>query len=100
MPGYIAKLLLKFKHTKPNKPQHIPYRAPQNIYGAASQDTILYDMTRKLDYKRILVVQKVVGRVLYCAIAVDLTVIVLLSAITSEQSTATDKNRSKSQSTT
>ena len=76
MPGYIEKLLLTFKHMKPNKPQHSPYRAPQNIYGAAAQDLIPDDMTQKLDDKIIRVVQQVVGGVLYYARAVDPTVLV------------------------
>ena len=52
-----------------------------------------------IDDKQIQAVQKVVGEVLYYARAVDITVLVSLSAITSEQSTTTEKNRSKSQET-
>ena len=53
MPGYIEKLLMKYKHTKYNKPQHSPYRAPPKIYGAGAQDPIPGDMIQKIDHKLI-----------------------------------------------
>ena len=53
MVGYILKLLVKFKHMKPNKPQHIPYRAPPNIYGSTAQDPIPDDMAQTFDDKQI-----------------------------------------------
>ena len=43
MPGYVERLLLKFKHKKPAKPQHNPFRAPPKVYGAAAQDPIPED---------------------------------------------------------
>ena len=91
MPGFITKLILKFKHMKPKKPQHRPYHAPQNIYGAAAQDTVPEDMTQKLDNKLIRVVQQVIGGVICYTREVDLKVLLSLSNIASEQYTATEK---------
>ena len=52
-------------------------------------------MTQKIDDKQIQAVQKVVGEVLYYARSVDITVLVSLSAITSEKSTTTEKKEAK-----
>ena len=52
-------------------------------------------MTHKIDDKQIQAVKKVVGEVLHCARAVDITVLVSLSAITSEQSKTTTKTEAK-----
>ena len=68
---------------KPNKLQHIPYRAPQNIYGSAAQDPITDDMTHKIDNKLIRVDQQAVVGVLHYAKSVDIIVMVSLSAIAS-----------------
>jgi hypothetical protein len=34
MPGYIQKLLMKYKHRMPTKPQHCPYAPSPKQYGA------------------------------------------------------------------
>ena len=39
MPGYIEKLLLKFKHGNPRDVQSSPYKAPPKIYGIGEHKT-------------------------------------------------------------
>ena len=47
MPGYISKLLLKFKHDNPHDIQSSPYKAPPKIYGKGAQDPIADDTSKK-----------------------------------------------------
>ena len=91
MPRYVAKILQRFKHKKPSRPQHSPYKAPPKKYGKDAQDPIPDDKSPKVDAKRIKRIQQVIGGVLYYARAVDSTVLVALSAIASEQTRATEQ---------
>jgi hypothetical protein len=90
MPGYIGKLRARFDHDTPRKPQHSPHKAPPKIYGAAAQDPIPDDTTPRLDAKRITRIQQIIGSILYYARAIDMTVLPALSAVASEQTTATE----------
>jgi hypothetical protein len=89
MPGYVAKLRAKFQHPTPLKPQHSPHRAPPKKYGTAAHDPIPPDTTPRVDAPRIKIIQHVIGGVLYYARAVDLTNLPALSAIASDQASAT-----------
>ena len=84
MLGYVQRLLNKFKHDKPAKPQYSPYKATPKVYGKGAHDPIPDDTTAKLDNKRIKRIQQVVGGVLYYARAVDLTTLPGLSSIASK----------------
>ena len=95
MPGYIKKILQRFHHKMPPKPQHSPYQVAPKIYGAAAQDTIPEDDMAKIDKKRVKVVQQVIGGVLYYSRAVDLTVLPALSSIASKQASATKNTKKK-----
>jgi hypothetical protein len=90
MPGYIDKLLARFEHENPDKPQHSPHKAPPNIYGTAAQDPIPDDEAPATDAKRIKRIQQVIGGILYYTRAIDMTLLPALSAVASEQSTATE----------
>jgi hypothetical protein len=90
MPGYILKLRAKFQHETPKRPQHSPHRAPPKKYGTAAHDPIPPDTTPRLDAPRIKIIQQVIGGVLYYARAVDLTVLPALSAVASDQASATE----------
>jgi hypothetical protein len=48
MPGYIKKLLQKYKHKMPKKPQHCPYTPAPKQYRAAAQASLLADISPKL----------------------------------------------------
>ena len=97
MPGYVQRLIDKFKHGKPTKPQYSPYKAAPKIYGKGAHNPIPDDTTVKLDNKRIKRIQRVVGGVLYYAKAVDLTTLPGLSSIASEQAQATEQTEMKVQ---
>jgi hypothetical protein len=93
MPGYILKLRAKFDHQKPAKPQNSPHRAPKKQYGKLAQDPIPPNNTPPINAVHIKVIQQVIGGVLYYAQAVDMTVLTALSALASNQASATKNNR-------
>ncbi len=78
MPGYIKKLLLKYKHCVPTKPQHCPYSPSPNYYGAKVKDPLLVDISPKLSPVKIKEIQCVIGSILYHTHAVDITFLIVL----------------------
>ena len=95
MPGYVKKVLQRFKHSKPPKPQHSPYQPQPRKFGAAAQDPIDEDTTPTISDDRINVIQQVVGMVLYYARAIDMTNLPGLSGISSEQSQARESTEAR-----
>ena len=89
MPGYIKKLLLKYKHRMPTKPQHCPYAPAPKQYGAKAQAPL------QLSPDKIKEIQRVIGSILYYARAVDITVLMALSSIAIEQSKGTTNTMEK-----
>ena len=89
MPGYIKKVLQRYKHEIPKRPQRSPYPVAQIKYGKAAQDPIPEDTSREASEEEILKMQQVVGSILYYARAVDLTALMSLSTIALEQAKAT-----------
>jgi hypothetical protein len=98
MPGYVSNALSKFQHNDPKHPQHTPSRYFTPVYGAKTQYTTM-DETPPLTAQQCLTIQKVTGSVLYYARAVDLTVLMPLNDIATEQTKATEKNASSHEST-
>ena len=64
MPGYVKKILPRFKHEVPKRPQYSPYQPPPRKYGTESQETLPEDTTTKVNTERIKIVQKVIDGVL------------------------------------
>jgi hypothetical protein len=95
MPGYIKKLLLKYKHRMPTKPQHCPYAPAPKQYGAKAQAPLPVDISPKLSPDEIKEIQRVIGSILYYARAVDITVLMALSSIAIEQSKGTTNTMEK-----
>ena len=91
MDGYIAKVLLKYGHPSPKKPQLSPHKHREVIYGAKEQLTPEDDTTPPLDSQGTKRVQGIVGALLYYARAVDNKLLVGLSAIGSHQAAATQR---------
>ena len=91
MPGYVKKLLARFKHENPSKPVDSPYQAPPRIYCKAAQNPIPIDSSPKLDDGGKLRIQQVLGTCLYYARAIDDTILPALSSIASEQATPTER---------
>ncbi len=90
MPGYIKLQLLKYKHVVAPRPQQCPYSQEPQKYGTKAQAPLHPDTTRKLDKDEIKKIQKIVGGILYYERAVDMTVLMTLSTIASEQMTGTE----------
>jgi hypothetical protein len=90
MPGYVSNVLSKFQHDPPKHPQHTPSLYVMPVYGAKTQYTTR-DETPPLTAQQCLTIQKVTGSVLYCARAVDPTVLMPLNDSALEQNKATEK---------
>ncbi len=71
--------------------QACPYSPEPKKFGADAQTPLAVDPSPLLDEKGLKIVQKIVGSILYCARAVDMTVLMALSAIAVEQMKAMAK---------
>ena len=91
MPGYIKRILAKFKNEMPRKPQYSPYPAQPRKFGKAAQEPMSEDTMPKADEKARKLVQQVVGSILYYGRGVDLTTLVSLSTLASEQAKAMEQ---------
>ncbi len=91
MPGYIKKKMQKYNHALPRRMQTCPYspEPPKNV--ADAQTPLAVDSSPLLDTKGLKQVQNIVGSILYYARAVDMTVLMVLSAIAVEQTKETTK---------
>ena len=96
METYIPKLLTKFNYAQPTKAQHSPFQAPEKKYGTAAQDPLEPDTTNKIGNRRKLRIQQVMGGLLYYARAVDLTILVALSAIPASRQAQQNKRKKTS----
>jgi hypothetical protein len=85
MPAYITKLLHKYKHHVPLKPQRCPYFPAPKQYGTQAQAPIPVDISPKLSPDNVEQIQRIVGSILYYAQAVDITVLMALSSIAIKQ---------------
>ena len=95
MPGYVNKLLARFDHKMPAKPQHSPHAAPPRQFGKDAQKPVEHDTMPLLPPDRIKRIQQIIGTIMYYARAVDLTTLVALSSIASEQTKATQNTEKK-----
>jgi hypothetical protein len=95
MPGYIQKVLQKYKHCMPTKPQHCPYTAAPKQYGAKAQFPLPVDILPRLSSDEIKKIQCIIGSILYYAWAVDITFLMALSSITIKQSKGTTNTMAK-----
>ena len=89
MKGYIAKVLLKYGHPIPKKPQLPPHKHLKVIYGAKEKLAPEYDTSPPLDIQGTKRVQGIVGSLLYYARSVDNKLLVGHRAIRSQQASVT-----------
>ena len=94
MSGYVKNLFLKYEHIM-QWVHHCPYATEPKKYGAEAQSPLPQDNTRKLTDKEIKQVQKIVGSIIYYGRAVDMTVLMMLSSIASEQTNGTEHTLEK-----
>ena len=91
MPHYIHKSLHKFQHPLPTKPQHAPHSWNQPVYGATQQYATGEDESPKLTPPHIKRVQEIAGALLYYALAIDNTMLVVLGGLASAQAQSTEE---------
>jgi hypothetical protein len=89
MPGYIKDTLHKFQHPLPKRPQYAPHHWIIPAYGQRIQYAPLPDAAPPATAQEITRAQAVIGTLLYNARAVDATLLVPLSVLASQLSTAT-----------
>ena len=65
MPGYVQKMLVRFKHDVPKTNQNSPYQPEPRKFGKNSNETLPADTTKTLGDKRKKVVQQVIGTCLF-----------------------------------
>jgi hypothetical protein len=90
MPGYAVKALHKFQHTEPTKAEHQPHRNNELQYRVKLQLTDPIDTTAPLTASQNTLLQKITGKFLYYARAVNLTMLVTLSTLASQQTKGTE----------
>ena len=88
---YIANVFLKYGHPNPKKTQLSPHKHREVIYGAKEQLAPEDETTPPLDSQGTKRVQGIIGALLYYAQAVDNKLLVGLSAIGSQQASATQR---------
>ena len=71
MPGYITKLIQRFLHPIPKKPEHQPHFHIQPQYGTKVYLTEPVDETPLLKPDNITKLQQIIGAVLYYDRAMD-----------------------------
>lgn len=96
MPGYVDCILEEYQRRPARTPQHAPYRHNPVNYGARVQYAPKADTTARLPPDGITRIQKIVGKSMYYGRAVDSTIGPALSAISSDQSKATELTDSDS----
>jgi hypothetical protein len=90
MPGYVEKALREFQHVEPTKAEHQPHRNNEPQYGVKLQLTDPIDTAAPLTESQNTLLQKITGKNLYFARAVDPTMLVTLSALASQQTKGTE----------
>jgi hypothetical protein len=97
MPGYKDKALKLFQHHKPSTPQHSPFQCKEIKYGAKKQYAIQDSTAQLLDKKDKKFIQKVCGKFLFLARAVDSTLLCPISAIASQSAKPTTDTMKQTQ---
>ena len=91
MDGYISKVILKYGHPCPSKPQLPPQKHCEVIYGVKEQFAQEEDTSPPLDNQGTKRIQGIVGAMLYYARAMKNNLHVGLSDIESHQAAATKR---------
>jgi hypothetical protein len=89
MPGYIKDALQKFQHPMPKRPQYATHNWTLPAYGQRIQYAPLPEAIPPSTPHEITRAQAIVGTLLYNVHVVDPTLLVPLSALASQVSTAT-----------
>ncbi len=90
MVKYVMKQLSKYGHVAPLTPQHCPYLPTPIKYGKENQSLLPIDDSPRLDEASKKCVQQIVGSFLYNARAVNPSILMALSEISSQQAALTE----------
>jgi hypothetical protein len=90
MPGYIERVLERFSHPQPTRPQHSPHAWIPPRYGATAQQSDKEIESPPLGPSNLKRLQQIIGALLYYARMVDNTLLVAIGTIASEQSKGTN----------
>ena len=85
MPDYVRKALHEFQHPAPKQPTHSPSKWTVPLYGSRIQYAKPPDTSLPLDANSITHIQRVVGKLLYYALAIKNTALVTLGDLGSKQ---------------
>ena len=88
MPGYINKVLHKYQHPTPTRPEYAPHQHVEPVYGAKQQITTV-DTSSPLDKKGIRRIQGIIGSLLFYGRAIDNTMLTAINDISGQQASAT-----------
>ncbi len=91
MPIDAIKNLTRYNHPLPLKPQHCPYTLNPIAYGKDNQATTPSNTSPLLDATGKKRIQQIIGSFLYCARAVNSTILMALSAIAAQQCAPTEE---------
>ena len=89
MPGYVEKVLQRFEHPPPARPENAPHAWTPIQYGAKTQLTERPDTSPPLDKPGLKTLQEIIGCLLFYARAVDSTMLVALGSLAAAQSKGT-----------
>lgn len=95
MPKYISTMLKELCHPMPSKPQFAPHPHNPPKYGADSQIMEAPAPTETLPPNEAKLIPHIIGRLMYYGRAVDSTLLVALSSLSSEQNKPTRHTKSK-----
>ena len=92
MPEYVRHALHRLQHKKPNRPQHAPHPYAKPAYGQKVQfaNPQEDDTTTLLPESAKKTIQQIIGIFLYYGLALDLTMLVALGTLASQQSKPTE----------
>jgi hypothetical protein len=93
MPNYVMKQLTLYTHPTPDRSHHCPFSSNPITYGKDTQAPMPTDDSPLLDGAGKKCIQQVVGSFLYYARAVDPTILMALSDITTQQTTPTENTK-------
>ena len=93
LPGYIDKVLARFRHPLPKRPQYSPHPAPPTKFTQTTPAPPSHDESSCLDEKGIKIIQKICGSILWYMRSCDTTTTKALNAIRHKQSRATKKTK-------
>ena len=87
MPNYVQHAIHQLQHSLPTSLQHAPYRHNKPVYGQKIQSADSQDDTKEvfLSASSKTLIQKIIGIFLYCGIALDLTMLVALGTLATQQ---------------